>query len=381
MLNQSWEPLCEEVANASTATEAAQILRDIREKHASHADATKELVVFIGRDTRPHSLELMRCVSSGVEAAGGTVLDLGEVTTPLLHFAGSGWTAEALRNHYYATLAEGFLGLCDTVESPPNFAVVLDSSYGIGSQAAVRMGTVLDQLSPGRLEMDIRNQAGQGAVNDGCGAELVQKGLVPPCGVSSEEDKGKMMVSFDGDADRAAGLGDLKLGAVQTAYANGAATNYLRDANVPVLIAKTGVKFVHHAATQFDCGIYFEANGHGTVLFSPELVRQNATGAEERAWLATRRLRLMLLAINQTLSVQNKSLITCSADETTALTPAALPVALAAAMEKVEKGRCFVRPSGTEDVVRVYAEAVDRVSADALADDCIAAVKLALNEV
>ena len=30
----------------------------------------------------------------------------------------------------------------------------------------------------------------------------------------------------------------------------------------------TGVKHLHHRAAQFDIGVYFEANGHGTVLFS-----------------------------------------------------------------------------------------------------------------
>ena len=30
----------------------------------------------------------------------------------------------------------------------------------------------------------------------------------------------------------------------------------------------TGVKHLHHAAMQFDIGVYFEANGHGTVGFT-----------------------------------------------------------------------------------------------------------------
>lgn len=29
--------------------------------------------------------------------------------------------------------------------------------------------------------------------------------------------------------------------------------------------AKTGVKHLHHKAQEFDIGVYFEANGHGTV--------------------------------------------------------------------------------------------------------------------
>lgn len=38
---------------------------------------------------------------------------------------------------------------------------------------------------------------------------------------------------------------------------------------IRVCFAMTGVKHLHHeATTQFDIGIYFEANGHGTVVFS-----------------------------------------------------------------------------------------------------------------
>jgi hypothetical protein len=35
-----------------------------------------------------------------------------------------------------------------------------------------------------------------------------------------------------------------------------------------------GVKHLHPEAHAFDIGIYFEANGHGTALFSPGLVQQ-----------------------------------------------------------------------------------------------------------
>jgi len=36
---------------------------------------------------------------------------------------------------------------------------------------------------------------------------------------------------------------------------------------LPVVCVPTGVKHLHHAAMQFDIGVYFEANGHGTVVF------------------------------------------------------------------------------------------------------------------
>lgn len=55
--------------------------------------------------------------------------------------------------------------------------------------------------------------------------------------------------------------------------------------------------------------------------------------------------------------VPDKSRVTCSEDETMVLTPSALQDDLNVAMNSVTNGRCFVRPSGTEDVVRIYAEA------------------------
>ena len=56
----------------------------------------------------------------------------------------------------------------------------------------------------------------------------------------------------------------------------------------------------------------------------------------------------------------------CSDDETTVTRPAALQVDLDAAMRSVRQGRCFVRPSGTEDCVRIYAEAATQEEADEL---------------
>ena len=85
-------------------------------------------------------------------------------------------------------------------------------------------------------------------------------------------------------------------------YANGAATAFVRDVlRLPVCFVKTGVKYLHHKgvtrnclvlcsyveekktyfqislAKEFDVGVYFEANGHGTVLFDEAfLVRVRA---------------------------------------------------------------------------------------------------------
>lgn len=41
------------------------------------------------------------------------------------------------------------------------------------------------------------------------------------------------------------------------------------------------MKYLHHRATQFDIGVYFEANGHGTVLFSGDAQKKLSAAAKD----------------------------------------------------------------------------------------------------
>ena len=43
----------------------------------------------------------------------------------------------------------------------------------------------------------------------------------------------------------------------------------------------TGVKHLHHRAAMFDIGVYFEANGHGTVLFSARAQESLSAATED----------------------------------------------------------------------------------------------------
>ena len=82
----------------------------------------------------------------------------------------------------------------------------------------------------------------------------------------------------------------LGAGVVQTAYANGASTDYLRTLGIPVHLAKTGVKHLHAAAQCFDVGIYFEANGHGSIVFSErftEALQHQCGAASQHSGQAT----------------------------------------------------------------------------------------------
>lgn len=50
---------------------------------------------------------------------------------------------------------------------------------------------------------------------------------------------------------------------------------------VPVACVPTGVKHLHQKAVEYDIGVYFEANGHGTVIFSGLASRCTCSAAED----------------------------------------------------------------------------------------------------
>lgn len=159
----------------------------------------------------------------------------------------------------------------------------------------------------------------------------------------------------------------------------------------------TGVKHLHHAAAErYDIGVYFEANGHGTVLFSSSAQRKIASHEPSTVAQATAlgRLKDVMEVINQTVGdalsdmllvevalyhmsytvgkwdklysdLPNRLVKVKVGDRSAFVTEDAerrlvRPLGLQAKIDQLVQGtggRSFVRPSGTEDVVRVYAEA------------------------
>ncbi|XP_065313176.1 phosphoacetylglucosamine mutase-like isoform X2 [Gordionus sp. m RMFG-2023] len=299
-------------------------------------------------------------------------------------------------------------------------------------------------------------QSTQSGLNLNCGADYVKVNMKPPTGLSSVhdfrkespffEDQNVHYASFDGDADRIvfyyfdknhefnlldgdkiAALiayyikdtlkicelapNDFDLGVVQTAYANGSSTLYIRDnLNMKVYFTPTGVKHLHHKAAQLDVGIYFEANGHGTVLYSKKFVQKIAELSKDgtKSSKINTSARNMMNFINLTnqsvgdalsdlllveaillkygwnithwnsmyqdlpnrlmkIKINDRTLVKTSPDETICLSPPALQEAIDSLVSRYPKGRAFLRPSGTEDVVRIYAEAESQEKADDLA--------------
>lgn len=454
MMNQSWESVATTLANAPER-KALGVLRDICTREG--LDLSKRAVVIVGEDTRATSPRLAGLVAAGARALGAQVTRMQPCTTPELHFAvwrlnvGGG---EKKISEYYKRFSDAFESLSALAGSSPAspVPVYVDCANGVGAVAIEKVrGLVKSRLDLRPFNVDTKTP---GKLNEGCGAEHVQKQKRLPAGVAdavgSAGADGFIFASIDGDADRivffscsdtttssmalldgdkitallAGYIGRLladanldkkfSLGVVQTAYANGASTKYLEKAVGADRIActKTGVKHLHHKALDYDVGVYFEANGHGTVVFSSKVQAAIATAAADtdttaKAQTAARKLLALTQLINQAIGdalsdllavlailseqkwtlqdwnslysdlpscmlkakVADRTAVKTTNAERTCVEPKGLQARIDDLVREMgPSARSFVRPSGTEDVVRVYAEAATQDKADALAE-------------
>nr|XP_002119184.1 phosphoacetylglucosamine mutase [Ciona intestinalis] len=436
MLTQSWEELATSLANV-TNDELIKEMKKIVD--SQNIQLSNEASVFIARDTRPSSLALSQAVLDGATALGATCTNYGLLTTPQLHHivaCYNGGNHNVNEEQYYQHYANAFKALLN--EKPVGSSVTVDCANGVGAPKLVKLA---EHIGVNIIDIVVHNNGQSGKLNENCGADYVKVQQRAPVGLNMEPDH--RYASFDGDADRLVYYtldsdcnfvlldGDkiaalfavyikellnkadinVRLGVVQTAYANGSSTNYIStEENIEVACAQTGVKHLHKVATAFDIGVYFEANGHGTVTVKDDClnkIRSAATSEEklQEQKLAANKLTAFLDVVNQTVGDAMSDLLAVEAilqdkgwsirdwsciytelpnrqakvkvadrtviETTDAERKVTKPPALQPAIDKVVAeypcGRSFVRPSGTEDVVRVYAESDTQENTDKLA--------------
>ena len=287
MLNSDiWEKYAVSLANAFEVEDVIQISKKLIAEELPK-DCSVPMKVHFGRDTRSHSPFLMSLALAAAKSLHigeqvVQIVDHGMVTTPQLHYFVMHANAHKLPNvipfhygkkGYFDLLCHSYLTLLNTkqegsqIQSQRLWSV--DCACGVGGYQIKSLQKKLNQLDfPSSANFAVVNGVNEGPLNDRCGAEYVQKQQLPPRIYSEDaETATKYHCSLDGDADRIVfhysnsssssssfhlldgdkiavlvatfvqnelthlmkivdGI-ELKCGVVQTAYANGASTDYL----------------------------------------------------------------------------------------------------------------------------------------------------------
>ncbi|KAF2398370.1 N-acetylglucosamine-phosphate mutase-like protein [Trichodelitschia bisporula] len=454
MLEQTWETHATTLANAPSDEALfaafAKLSSDLKVRMDSPAR------VIFARDTRASGITLAASLVDALDALKAEYTDYKLQTTPQLHYLVRAINTkgtphaygEVSEKGYYEKIADGFKLAMKHRQTKGH--VVVDCANGVGGPKLREMTKYLASANEGGIDIKVvcDDVVNPQALNVQCGADFVKtQQRAPP---SSKASPLERCASLDGDADRlvyyfidssntfhlldgdriatltasffadlgrASGLIDrLNMGVVQTAYANGASTRYITEnLQLPVICTNTGVKHLHHAATRFDIGVYFEANGHGTVIFSAkaikEINRHEPRSPAQADALETMKSLVALInqAVGDALSdlllvevilahknwgvqewlntyvdlpnrlvrveVRDRGIFKAVDAERKLEAPLNIQKEIDDLVGKYSKGRSFARASGTEDAVRVYAEAATRGEADELAAKVAAIVQ------
>ncbi|KJX99358.1 n-acetylglucosamine-phosphate mutase like protein [Zymoseptoria brevis] len=445
MLEQEWEQWATYIVNGKTSEETMNAYSHVVQKFG--IDQEKPARVIYARDTRPSGIRLVKALRAGLNVTGVESKDFGILTTPQLHYLVRSTNTQHDKNPYgevseagyYKKLAAAFKAVMkNTKASSP---VTVDCANGVGAPKLKEALKYLPSEDETGLKITVKNDRIEDAavLNKDCGADFVKTQQKVPAGFDGKPHD--RWCAFDGDADRilyffneegsifrlldgdriatlaASFLGELvdkcglsdkiQLGIVQTAYANGASTKFIEDRlKLKAEFTPTGVKHLHHAAARYDIGVYFEANGHGTILFSNHAIKtiykQEPESPAQLESLET--LRALTELINQTVGDAISDFLLIEAilahkeytvkewlatytdmpnklakqvvqrrDDYTTVpgtaeqkleSPPGLQEQIDAEVAKYKNGRCFVRASGTEDAVRIYGEASEAYDVD-----------------
>jgi phosphoacetylglucosamine mutase len=418
---------------------------------------TEKGLIFITRDTRVSGAELQEIIT---RFATSRYIDFGELSTPILYFLVAHYNEHkdlynhdpttALSSVYFKTIQEGFQYNMKRFYKKKRFHTFLDCANGIGAKM---MEHFRDSDFFKKYDAKLLYNTDWENLNVDCGADWVHKYNKPTSEFLKLPEDGNIpnvCFVFDGDADRSVFylrkspdsdeilLGDgsricvlfarvlahfrnllqenkdqfdsavvdelcnSKVGVVYTAYSNSAYVEYAQNVlKLGATIAKTGVKFVHTKAKEYDIGIYFEANGHGTIIYKhkmADLLKQAASSAKtaEAKQIAedffnylTKQNNingdaisniLLILSSIEILDIDITEIFTCytdnlsytskvnlrdrtlmksTEDERVLAKPADIQPQVDQIMKEYPGYIGFVRGSGTEDACRIYVEGKD----------------------
>jgi phosphoacetylglucosamine mutase len=366
--------------------------------------------IVVGMDTRPSSNEIKNKFILGAKTINAEIIDKLVTTTPELHLLTGDPNFAYVKN-----VCCKFLRL--TEGKVMKIKLTVDCANGSGSIKMYKIALILKKY----ITFSLINYDDFKNINNECGADYVHKHKQPPINTvlpfetdDTEADE-YVVASFDGDADRliifmiydngykGKGIDGDKIaalfatyisfqlsrgkiyatvGVIQTGYANSASTKYLGE-NLGVIVETSaiGVKHLHKAAKKYDIGIYYESNGHGTILFSDDFINKITNIASHNLYakmligvynLMNQKVGdaitnlLLVIHILEGQNINMRHWHNIYKNNPWKITNVKIKNKNSIIQDKIDDivnkypgSRIFVRPSGTEDCVKIYIESLN----------------------
>tara|TARA_B100000902_G_C27318915_1_gene923045 strand:- start:112 stop:1503 length:1392 start_codon:yes stop_codon:yes gene_type:complete len=355
--------------------------------------------IYIGDDTRYSSNIIKKNIIDGIRSTSKiiNIIYYGNVTTPQHHYL-----------VYNKSL--NFNDYIDKYQNINDFKLdfsnlVIDCANGVGYYPLDKLQN-LNKLSYKLINICINTY---NLLNYEAGTDYIISNNKPPSNFMYD----KLSCSLDGDADRFIFYyydnklnildGDYiailyvkmisklltkfkkkySFGYIHTPYTNKAIINYIKNSNPNISIecTATGVKNLHHKALNYDVSVYFESNGHGTLLvnnidlqndidfikidnLNNKVVGDGISGIfcvlyflkelnmNYKDWFN------LVIKNNNFLykkNVEDRSIYKTNKNGDRLIEPKLLQDKLDNIMD-IYNCYCFIRPSGTENVIRIYIE-------------------------
>jgi len=413
MLDESWEACSNDLVNCSDK-EIKTVINKIFRQNSNYSGMHEAIRgnVLIGRDTRTTGEELSSNIKEVLREYKCGVHDYGVLSCPEIHFLvrkSNDKGAIVDSKEYIGHISESYKALQDLIGN--SLPISVDTANGIAYEKLVE----LQRMQPD-LDVEVLNKSDPAEINQGCGADYVKTRKVYP---RIKSGANPLVASFDGDMDRMIFIADKQhisdgdaqcvflatyirslvqaaklnctIGVIMSFYSNMGAVEHLKK-NFNVTFAQTGIKNFVRESRNYDIGIFFEPAGHGTVAFSKKVLDQlNGDSPEKRILKVLSSLfgygicdalanfivfKVLLKSASDfvkykenvsrllTVTIADKNKIKVDQNNNVIEPDIQKLISQASSMYK---GRGFIRPSGTEDVVRIYAECSQEAQSDKLA--------------
>lgn len=331
MFDEEWETMSNKIVNAKnqeldslvsgfrTDRSVVVLARDTRVsgeemvqkcKAASDRMPSHHFLVDLGIATTPQIHFFIRYLSHQRKKSGGAP----QYTDPCAFSADFGLVYGEAMKVYYGRIQRYLQIVRRVAGQQKKESRMLDTANGVGS---VFFPQIRDCVAD-TVDLDLVRNTKE--LNEECGADYIKRTGQIPAGVSDTapeahkaavhidssqnqaENSGKIICAFDGDCDRIVYFdtfsrrvidGDrlcvlfcsflsrlltaaeipVVIVSVVTAYSNGAAMDVLRKKGA-LVVGQTGVKNMQRRAKEHPVSVWFESNGHGTVVFSAQIQEQ-----------------------------------------------------------------------------------------------------------